>query len=96
MHTRSRYDVQQFVASSTGQSFFSSVPYGVFNPLSSFTSLEEFGRPHCMIYSNKLSKAHSERNLRQYAHYAEPLFNKFTSKEALRWVLFLRNIDARA
>ena len=48
-----------------------------------------------MIDSNKPRKAHWERNLCQYAHRAEPLFDVFPSVEALRWVLFVRNIDAR-
>ena len=48
-----------------------------------------------MIDSNKPRKAHWERNLRQYAPRAEPLFDVFVSVEALRWVLFVRNIDAR-
>ena len=43
---------------STGEIFFSSVPDEVFNHLSSITSLEEFGRLHCVLDSNKLSKAH--------------------------------------
>jgi len=33
--------------------------------------------------------------MRQYTHHTEPLFNTFTSIEALRWTLFVRNIDAR-
>ena len=37
-----------------------------------------------MIDSNKLSKSHWGCNLRQYEHHAEPLFNTFTSIEALR------------
>ena len=48
-----------------------------------------------MIDSNKPSKAHWERNLRQYAHHAGPLFITLRSIEALRWVLFLRTIDVR-
>ena len=36
----------------TGQIFFSSVPDRVFNLLSRFTDLEEFGRLHCAIDSN--------------------------------------------
>ena len=47
-----------------------------------------------MIDSNKLSKSHWERNLRHYALHAEPLFNTFTSIDALRCVLFVRIIDA--
>ena len=33
--------------------------------------------------------------MRPYAHHEEPLIDVFTSMEALRWVLFVRNIDAR-
>ena len=47
------------------------------------------------MQSNKRCNAHWERNPRQYAHYPEPLFDVFTSKEALRRVLFVRNIDVR-
>ena len=79
----------------TGQIFFSSVPNGVFNLVTGFTNLKEFGRLHCVIDSNKPGKSHWERNLRQYAHRAEPLFDVFAAVEALRWVLFVRNIDAR-
>jgi len=39
----------------TGQGFFSSVTDGVFNLLSSFTEIKEFGRLHCVIDSNKQS-----------------------------------------
>jgi len=95
MRTRSRNDDEQIYVSSTGQSFFSRVPNGVFNLVTSFFSMEEFGRLHWVLRSNKLSKSHWERNLRQYAHHSESLFNTFTSTEALRWVLFVRNIDAR-
>jgi len=35
-----------------------------------------------VIDSKKLSKAHWEHNLRQYAHHAEPLFDLFKSKES--------------
>jgi len=87
-------DSQQTLSSRTGQIFFSSVPDGVFNLLSSFTNIEAFGRLHRVLQSNKLSKSHWGRNLRQYALHAEPLFNMFTSTEALRWVLFVRNIYA--
>jgi len=91
LRTPSRDDSQQIY----GQRFFSSVPNGVFNLVTSFSDLEEFGRLHCVIYSNKLSKSHWERNLLQYSHHAKPLFDLFTSTETLRWVLFVRNIDAR-
>ena len=33
--------------------------------------------------------------MRQSAHHSEPLLNTFTSIEALRWKVFVRNIDAR-
>jgi len=95
MHTPSRDDDQQTFASSTGQIFFSSVPNGVFNLLSSFTEMKEFGRFHQVIRSNKQCSALWERNIRQYAHHAGPLFSVFTSKEVLRWALFVRNIDVR-
>jgi len=49
-----------------------------------------------VMQANKQCNAHWERNLRQYALRAEPLFDVFTSEEALRWTLFMRNIDARA
>ena len=88
----SRNDDHQMIVCSTGQIFFSSMPDGVFNLLSSFTNLEEFGRLHCVIDSNRLSKAHLERNLRQYAHHTEPLFNRFPSIAAPRWTLLIRNI----
>jgi len=51
----------------TGQIFFSSVPDGVFNLLSSFLKLEEFGRLHQVLQANKQCNAHWEGNLRQYA-----------------------------
>jgi len=79
----------------SGRRFFSSVSNGVFNLISSHIELKEFGRLHQVIQSNKMCNAHWEGNLCQYAHYTEPLFNTFRSKEALRWVLFVRNIDAR-
>ena len=56
----------------TGQVFFSSLPNGVLNLLSSFIDLKEFVKLHCVIDSNKQSKSHRKRNLRQYAHHAEP------------------------
>ena len=89
------HDDQQIDVSSTGQIFFSSVPNGVFNIVTSCTSLEEFGRLHCVIDSNKPSASHRERTMRQYAHRTEPLFRVFTPIESLRCVLFVRNIDAR-
>ena len=45
-----------------GQMLFSSEPNGVLNLLSSFTSIEEFGRLHCVIKSNKQCNGHWERN----------------------------------
>jgi len=56
-------DDQQIYVSSTAEIFFSSVPDGHFNLVTSFTDLEEFGRPHCAIHSKELSKAHWERKL---------------------------------
>jgi len=58
LHTSSRDNYEQIVVSITGEIFFSSVQDGVFNLLSSFTDLEEFGRLHGMIDSNKPNKAH--------------------------------------
>ena len=71
------------------------MPDGVFNLISSRLGLKEFGRLHQVIQSNKQCNAQWERNLRQYALHAEPLSNTFTSIAALRWTLFVRNIDAR-
>jgi len=88
-------DDQQIIVSITGQMFFCSVQDGIFNLVTSFTDLVEFGRLHSVIDENKISKSRWERNMRQYAHHAEPLFNKFTSVEARLWVQFVRNIDAR-
>ena len=62
-----------------GQIFFSRVPNGVFNLLSSFTEMKEFGWLHCVTDSNKPCKSHWERNMHHYAHRAKPLFNVFTS-----------------
>ena len=42
-------DDQQTGISSTGEIFFSSVPDGVFNLVTSFTNLKKFGRLHCVI-----------------------------------------------
>jgi len=56
-----------------GQKFFSKVQNGVFNLVTSFTNLKEFGRLHCVIQSNKLFNMHWEGNLHQYAHHAKPL-----------------------
>jgi len=87
LRTHSRDDAQQICVSRAAQIFLSSVPNGVLNLLSSFISLKEFGRLHQVIQANKQCKAHCERNLCQYAHYAKPLFNTFTSIEAQRWTL---------
>jgi len=46
-----------------------------------------------VIGSLEMSMSHWERNLRKYEHLAEPLFNIFTSIEALSWTLVVRNID---
>jgi len=70
------------------------VPDGIFNLLSIFTDMKEFGRLHCVIDPNKPSKLHWKCNLRQYAHHAEPLLDIFTTIEALRWALFVRNFGA--
>jgi len=86
---------QQIYASSSGQRFFSSVPNGVFNLLSNSLELKEFGKLHEVIQSNKEYSARREMNLRSGVHYAKPLFDTFTSKEALSWMFFVRNIDAR-
>ena len=79
----------------SSQKFFCSVPNGVFNLIASHNELKEFGRPHQVIQFNKKRNVHWEGNLRQYAHHAEPLLYVFTSKEALHWMLFVRNMDAR-
>ena len=65
MCTHSRDDDQQIYVSSAVQIFFSTVPDGVFNLLSSYTNLKEFGRLYGVIDSNKLSKLHWERRLRE-------------------------------
>jgi len=95
MRTRTRDCDQQIYVSSSGQRFLYSVPNGVFHLLTSFTHLEEFGRLHQMMQSSKQCKAHCAGYLRQDAHQQEPLLNTFTSIKALRWTLFVRNIDAR-
>ena len=79
----------------SGQRFFSSVSGGVFNLVTSFTQLKEFVQLHPVLQSNKACNSQWEGNLRQYTRCIGPLFNVFTSKDALRWVLFVRNIDAR-
>jgi len=71
------------------------VPNGVFNLISSHTELKECGRLHQVMHSNKKCNAHCERNLRHFAYRTDQLFNAFESKEALHWVLFVRNINVR-
>ena len=94
LHTPSRDDDQQIVVSSTGEIFFSSVPNGVFNLISSSTELKDFAKLHSVIHFNKQCNAHWEHNLRPDVHNSKPLLDVFTSKEALRWTLLVRNIDA--
>ena len=78
------------------QDFFSSVPDGCFNLLCSFmTDLEDYKSLHVVIHKNKQCEPHWLKNLRKYAHRAEPLFDEFTSLEDLRFVLFDRKIDVR-
>ena len=48
-------DTQQMCLSSTGQRFFSSVPDGVFNNLSSFTCLEELGGSTALLIHSSLA-----------------------------------------
>ena len=71
------------------------MPDGVFNHVVSLTKLKEFGKLHHVLASRRQCHAHWENNLRQYAHHTEPLFDEFSSVEALRWALFKRKIDAR-
>jgi len=78
-----------------GEVFFASVPNGVFNHMASLTKLKEFGKLHHVLASSRQCHAHWENNLRQYTHHAKPLFDEFTSVEALRWTLFKRKIDVR-
>ena len=72
----------------SGQDFFASVPDGCFNNLVSHTDLEGYKSLHVVIHKNKQCEPHWLNNLRKYAHRAEPLFDKFTSVESLRWTLF--------
>ena len=81
--THSPHKYQQIEVPRTGQRFFSSLPDVVFNFLSSFTDLEEFGRLHCVIQSNKKCDAHCERIWREDASNAELVCNVFTSIEVL-------------
>ena len=55
--------------------------------------LEEFGRLHQVMQANKQCNTHWERNRSQYTHQEKPLRDVFTSKDALRWALLVRNID---
>ena len=78
------------------QDFFASVPDGCFNLLCSFmTDLEDYKSLHVVIHKNKQCEPHWLKNLRKYAHRAEPLFEVFTSKALLRWTLFEMHINAR-
>jgi len=45
--------------------------------------------------SNKQCNAHWEGHLHQDEHHEKPLFDVFTSKESLHWVLLVRHIDVR-
>ena len=65
------------------------------SPASLSTEQKEFGRLHGAMQSSKLCNAHWEGNPLQHAHNSKPLFYIFTSKEALHWALFVRNIDVR-
>ena len=70
------------------QDFFASVPDGCFNLLCSFmTDLEDYKSLHVVIHKNKQCEPHWLKNLRKYAHRAEPLFDEFMSLEDLRFVL---------
>ena len=94
-HSQKRVTVPMNTTTSTGERFFCSAPNGVFNLCSSFTDVKEFERLHQVIQSSKLSNSHCERDLPQYAHRTDPLFNVFESKQALRWTLVVRTIDVR-
>jgi len=65
------------------------------SPATLLSDMKGFVKLHEVIQSNKMCKSHWERNLHQYVYKSDPLFNTFTSIEALCWVLFVRNIDAR-
>jgi len=70
LRTPSRGADRQIHALTTGQSFFSSEPDGVFNLLPSFTDMKELERLHCLFDSNKPSKSLRKCNLRQYDHHS--------------------------
>jgi ankyrin repeat protein len=59
------------------------------------TDLEDYKSLHVVIHKNKQCEPHWLKNLRKYAHRAEPLFEVFTSKALLRWTLFEMHINAR-
>ena len=83
------------VANISAHGFFSSVPDGCFNCISSYTDLDDYESLHHVIHKNKQCKANWEAHLRQYAHHAKPLFDVFTSVKALRFVFDARKIDVR-
>ena len=72
------------------QDFFSSVPDGCFNAISSYMVLDDYESLHHVIHKNKQCEPHWLTNLRKYAHRAEPLFNSFTSVKSLRFVICIR------
>ena len=77
-----------------GEIFFARLPDGIFNLVSSFIKMNEFGKLHHVLHSSMLCHTHWEAHLRQYVHHTKPLFDEFTSIEALRWTLLVRKIDA--
>jgi len=85
LRTPSRNDDQQTLASSTGEIFVCSV--------SSSTELKDFAKLRSVIHSNKLCNAHWECHLCPDVRLSKLMFDVFTSIEALRWTLFVRNID---
>ena len=76
-----------------GQKFFCSVPSLVYNQLVSFIVLKDFCKLHHVLHASQQYRAHWEKNLCQYAHRAEPLFDEFTSVESLRWALHCIRVD---
>ena len=85
----------EVAANISAHEFFSSVPDGCFNCISSYTDLDDYESLHHVIHKNKQCKAHWENNLHKYAYRAEPLFDEFTSVKSLRFVLDTRRIDVR-
>ena len=82
-------------ANISAHEFFSSVPDGCFNCISSYTDWDDYESLHHVIHKNKQCRAHWENNLRKYVHRADPLFGEFTSVKSLRFVLDARRIDMR-